>query len=189
MNNRFKEARKQAGMTQRDLGEKIGVNHSLVAMIESGKRNPSPRTIRDIAQACHVSEDWLRTGEGPMRPESPAYDPDSTVHYLESEYNLTPSMTELIRLFIELPPEGKEYVEAFARQAASNIMRIASEAESNSETASDQEGPQGESLEPVSRSEALEGLSQYERELIRQAREEQEKRTSSGTISGESDTA
>ena len=186
MIGRIKQARTEARLSQRALAEAINVNASTIAMIEVGKRNPSPRTIRDIAQACHVSEDWLRTGEGPMRPEGPAYDPDSTVHYLESEFELTPSMTELIRLFIDLPPEGKEYVETFARQAASNIMRIASEAASNSETASGQD--QGAAPE-VSRSEPGLELSESERELIRQAREEQEKRTSSDTTRGESDTA
>lgn len=35
-------------------------------MLEKGERAPSDRTIADICREFDVSEEWLRTGTGPM---------------------------------------------------------------------------------------------------------------------------
>lgn len=35
-------------------------------MLEKGERVPSDRTIADICREFDVSEEWLRTGTGPM---------------------------------------------------------------------------------------------------------------------------
>lgn len=35
-------------------------------MLEKGERVPSDRTIADICREFDVSEEWLRTGQGPM---------------------------------------------------------------------------------------------------------------------------
>lgn len=70
MNERIAEIRKAAGMTQEEFAVKIGLSRNFIWMIEKGDRVPSDRTIRDICDKFNVSEDWLRRGNGPMRPES-----------------------------------------------------------------------------------------------------------------------
>lgn len=35
-------------------------------MLEKGERAPSDRTVADICREFDVSEEWLRTGTGPM---------------------------------------------------------------------------------------------------------------------------
>lgn len=72
MNERIAEIRKAAGMTQEEFAVKIGLSRNFIWMIEKGDRVPSDRTIRDICDKFNVSEDWLRRGNGPMRPESSA---------------------------------------------------------------------------------------------------------------------
>jgi len=54
-------------MTQADFGSQIGISQNYVWMLETGAREPSDRTIRDICREYGINEEWLRTGEGEMR--------------------------------------------------------------------------------------------------------------------------
>ena len=67
MNERIKQIRKAAELTQGEFAEQIGLSRNYIAMIEIGQREPSDRTIADICRVFGVSELWLRTGEGEMR--------------------------------------------------------------------------------------------------------------------------
>lgn len=66
MNDRIKEVRKAAGLTQAAFGEKLGLSQNFVWMVETGQRVPSDRTVRDICREFSVSEAWLRDGVGEM---------------------------------------------------------------------------------------------------------------------------
>ena len=70
MNERIKEIRQKAGLTQAEFAEKINLSRNYVAMMEIGQREPSARTISDICKEFNVNETWLRTGSGEMlRPQ------------------------------------------------------------------------------------------------------------------------
>lgn len=47
--------RKQAGMSQYDLADELGIRQSTIGNIESGSRNPSWRLARRIAGYFNVS--------------------------------------------------------------------------------------------------------------------------------------
>ena len=51
--------RTEAGMTQRDLGEKIGVSKNAISQYESGARKPDIVTLKKIAVALKCSADDL----------------------------------------------------------------------------------------------------------------------------------
>ena len=51
---RIKAARKKAGVTQEELGKKLGVSPSFVAQYETGKRNPKIETLQNLANALGV---------------------------------------------------------------------------------------------------------------------------------------
>lgn len=51
---RIKEARKAAGLTQKELGERMGVSDTSIAQYESGQRNPKGETLVRIANALNV---------------------------------------------------------------------------------------------------------------------------------------
>ena len=55
----IKEAREGAGLTQKQLSEKIGVAQSNLARWETGRRNPKLESLQRIAAACGVPADWL----------------------------------------------------------------------------------------------------------------------------------
>ena len=56
---RIRIARKRAGLTIRELAEKIEVSPTTIQNIESGKVDPRMSTMQKIAEACGVSTDKL----------------------------------------------------------------------------------------------------------------------------------
>ena len=66
MNKRISLVRKEKKYTQDDFAEKLGLTKNFISLIETGKREPSDRTINDICREFGVNEEWLRTGEGEM---------------------------------------------------------------------------------------------------------------------------
>ena len=67
--DRIKALRKELGLTQSELGEKLGINRDVVANIENNRlKNPQQKEpiYRLICEQFGVSEQWLRAGEGDM---------------------------------------------------------------------------------------------------------------------------
>ncbi|MBD2752624.1 helix-turn-helix domain-containing protein [Spirosoma validum] len=50
----IKQTRKEKGLTQKELGEKIGVSESMINKYESGKQNPTIATLSKIIEALGV---------------------------------------------------------------------------------------------------------------------------------------
>lgn len=50
----IKIERKKAGLTQKELGQKIGVTHQTIAQWENGWRNPKIETVEKIADALEI---------------------------------------------------------------------------------------------------------------------------------------
>lgn len=51
---RIKAIRKQKGLTQKELGERLNVSGAMIAQYETGKRKPKKETIEQIAKALDV---------------------------------------------------------------------------------------------------------------------------------------
>lgn len=66
MNERIALVRKENDLTQDDFAMRLGLTKNFISLIETGKREPSDRTIKDICLKFGVNETWLRTGEGEM---------------------------------------------------------------------------------------------------------------------------
>lgn len=71
MNLRIKEIRIDANLSMRAFAERIGISSSAVALIETGKNNPSEQTVRAICSEFKVFREWLETGEGPKYKTAP----------------------------------------------------------------------------------------------------------------------
>lgn len=56
---RLKSLRLQAGLTQRELAEKLGIAHSTLGMYELGKRVPDIDTMDSIADYFNVTIDYI----------------------------------------------------------------------------------------------------------------------------------
>ena len=69
MNKRIKKIRQNAGMTQREFADSIGVSRNTIAAYETDARVPIDAIIVSICREFNVNEDWLRTGLGNMYAE------------------------------------------------------------------------------------------------------------------------
>lgn len=52
---KIKLARRKAGLTQKELGEKLKVSQAMIGQYENGKRNPKLQTVRKIADALEIN--------------------------------------------------------------------------------------------------------------------------------------
>lgn len=57
--DRLKDVRKNAGLTQAQLSEKLGITAQSYSQYETGKRNPKSETVQKIAKALGVDVDVL----------------------------------------------------------------------------------------------------------------------------------
>lgn len=56
---KLKDLRTQAGLTQKQLGDRIGVTKSVISFYELQERCPSPEVLVKIAAIFRVSTDYL----------------------------------------------------------------------------------------------------------------------------------
>jgi transcriptional regulator with XRE-family HTH domain len=63
----LKEARRRAGLTQRELAERLGTTQSSIARMESGVVSPTFATLRSAIEACGFE---IRVGLGEPDPET-----------------------------------------------------------------------------------------------------------------------
>lgn len=125
---RIKEARKKAGLTQKELGAKLGVTYQTLAQWENDLRNPKQETIKRIATALNCDFYWLLLGEDLSIEDRQAlnvmcvFNTDDyhiqkaaklAVYYAENEhksrgYSFSKTEEELIQSFSELNPSGQQ---------------------------------------------------------------------------------
>ena len=109
INERFKELRKAFGLSQEELGNKIGLSKSGISNIESGTRNVTDKHIKLICSEFPINEDWLRTGAGEMRKKTPF----DTMEQLRKEYDLDDFSFNLVHEYLKLGPAQREKVRDF----------------------------------------------------------------------------
>lgn len=77
--NRIRQARRSAALSQRDLASRVGVHRSAVAQWEAVSGcHPTVENSARIALATQVSFEWLVTGRGRMRFSSDIIPGDAT---------------------------------------------------------------------------------------------------------------
>lgn len=57
--NKLKELRLQAGLTQKQLAERVGVTKSVISFYELRERTPSPDILIKLSNVFHVTTDYL----------------------------------------------------------------------------------------------------------------------------------
>lgn len=76
MGDKLRMIRKQLGMTQAQLAQRLGIGKAALSMIETGKAGLSNRNRNILIQDLNVNPDFLETGEGDMfsaEPDLTAY--------------------------------------------------------------------------------------------------------------------
>ena len=62
MGARIAALRKEAGLSQAELAEKLQISASAMGMYEQGRREPSAQMLVSLAQTLGVTTDYLLTG-------------------------------------------------------------------------------------------------------------------------------
>ncbi|MEA3640240.1 MAG: helix-turn-helix transcriptional regulator [Lamprobacter sp.] len=68
--DRLREARQRAGLTQTDLGERVGVSQSMIGALEHGRRSASRELEQALAEELGVAADSL-TDSASTIPDTP----------------------------------------------------------------------------------------------------------------------
>lgn len=102
---RLKEARIMQGLTQKALGDLVGVSQAAIQKIETGKANQTTKLV-DLASVLKIRPEWLSTGEGDMRADGQA--PSGPVQVKNSIYRL-----EVLNLSVSAGPGvvNSEFIE------------------------------------------------------------------------------
>lgn len=126
----FKDAikvlRKELHLTQTEFGDRLAVSRSVVSNWEYGIVEPSDMAIRHMCNTFHISERWLRTGEGDMYEQ----DAHTILDQLADEYRLGPAGRMIVQAALKMYDIGGE--EAFVRMVQELLpmmQEIASRAE------------------------------------------------------------
>ena len=76
LGERIALARKRAGLSQEQLGEKLGVSRQAVSKWESDQTNPDVAYVAQMCRLLEVSSDWLLLGEESAQGAPAARCPD-----------------------------------------------------------------------------------------------------------------
>jgi transcriptional regulator with XRE-family HTH domain len=103
LSEKIKSARKQAGLTQQELADLIGVANSTVAGYEKGVREPDALKLKLIAKHTGVTGDYLLE-----------LDEDSCAAY-------SPEALALAEVYDRLDPHSKRVVDTVAKIEAERV--------------------------------------------------------------------
>jgi transcriptional regulator with XRE-family HTH domain len=107
---RITSLRKESGMTQTDLANKIHAARNTVTNYETGVRVPNDMALNSIADAFGVRFEWLKTGEGSQRENTEAAIVAKIVQMLNGE---NPEALTLFKAFAEFGESDWQAVKKF----------------------------------------------------------------------------
>jgi len=107
---RIAKVREKLKKSQDDFGTALGVTKSTISLLETQKREPSERLLRDICREFNINEDWLRTGAG---GEENMFVPDD-MQYFQNVGKLGNEKNEFKKFYLNmmmgLPDEYWDYI-------------------------------------------------------------------------------
>lgn len=100
LNDKIRELRESFGLSQTAFGSRLGVSRDVVNNLERGRVEAKEHIVKLICSEYHVSEKWLRTGEGPIYNERETFSLDQFAR----EHGATQLELEIIKVYFELDP-------------------------------------------------------------------------------------
>ena len=98
MNDRIKQVRVDAGLTQEKFADRLGLKRNSVANYEIGRNVPLDAILLSICREFNINENWLRTGGGDMH----CFTGDDEMKQLAQQYALlNDSDRELVKKIID----------------------------------------------------------------------------------------
>ena len=117
INQRVRQVRKHLKMQQSEFAKRLGLSQTSVSWLEQEGNTVSEQTIRLLYLDFHVSEEWLRTGDGPMFSS----EDDSPLEKLCREYAVSDCERKILELYFSFEPKRRkmvcDFVDEFFRKA------------------------------------------------------------------------
>ena len=117
INQRFRQVRKHLKMQQSEFAKRLGLSQTSVSWLEQEGNTVSEQTIRLLHLDFHVSEEWLRTGNGPMF----SAEDDSPLERLCREYVVSDCERRILELYFSFDPKRRkmvcDFVDEFFKKA------------------------------------------------------------------------
>ena len=116
--DRISLVRKTSGKSQEEFGIILGVTKSTISLLETKKRDPSERIVRDICREFGVNEVWLRTGEGGDENMFSIIDDDDRYSLNLGKLSITENQIakNMINAIAEADPEKLKFIEEFMKK-------------------------------------------------------------------------
>ncbi len=105
---RLKELRKNAGLTQQQLGDMVGVTKVSVCCYENGTRTPTLDTLIDLADSLNTSLIYLLGADTLAVNES---NKEIKVNMAKDEIELVKELRKHIKLYEKLLDDPKRIIE------------------------------------------------------------------------------
>lgn len=112
MYTRFKEIRKDKGLSQEEFAKKLNISRGQIACYETNRRDLSNRTISDVCEKFDINEEWLRYGTGPKDKEKT---PTDELSYLMGMFLAEGDefKTKIIKAMLTLEDSDWKFIEKF----------------------------------------------------------------------------
>lgn len=86
--NTLRELRQQAGLTQKQLAERLWLSKATISYYEQSVRSPSPEVLVKLSKIFHVSTDYLLGIEDKKQLLDVTDLPDEDIQFLENTITL-----------------------------------------------------------------------------------------------------
>lgn len=121
MNDRIKKIRKESGKTQEEFASSLNLSRNFITQMETGTKNPSDRTIKDICREYHINEEWIRYGKGNMRIVPDDETASIVSDLLENENPLYDVIKSIARTYQALDPDSKKVLDNYISEFMKEI--------------------------------------------------------------------
>lgn len=121
MGKRIKECREQAGLTQEELGEKLGLQRAAINKYEKGHvENMKRATIKRMADIFDVSPSWLMGFEEEYQEDYQEDPIPRTKDALLEYFHKNPQLKVLFSLSEDLSDDDIDYLVKLAKRMKGN---------------------------------------------------------------------
>lgn len=100
LSERIRELR--GNISQQDFADTLSISRQYVALLESGKREPSPVLMDAFCHKFGIRREWLETGAEPMYPEQVDDGPHALVPDLVDVLSDHPAVLAALRRVVRI---------------------------------------------------------------------------------------
>lgn len=83
--------------SQQEFADKLSISRQYVALLESGRREPSPVLMDSLCQKFQIRREWLETGAEPQYPEEVQDGPEALIPDLVGILNSYPAVLDVMQ--------------------------------------------------------------------------------------------